>query len=126
MTTGEASVDKLASSIDSLAAASSRAGVTGGNAGRQLGEGFAHSVPQIASASGAIREFEGNIPIRAVERFMTTTLGMGPILSAAFPLVGGIAFAGMLTETGKKLYDFAKQFDPLLQAQNRFAESTKT
>lgn len=75
----------------------------GSKVGRSLGDGMSHAVPQVAAASGAIREFEGNLPIRAVERFLTTVLGLGPILSAAFPVVGAIAFAGILSEMLGKL-----------------------
>jgi hypothetical protein len=76
--------------------------------GRGLGDGMGHAVPQIAAASGAIREFEGNLPIRAVERFLTATLGLGPVLAAAFPIVGAIAFVGVVGEGIEKLYALYK------------------
>ena len=74
----------------------------------RLGQAHAHTVPQVAAASAVIREFEGNLPIRAVERFLTTTLGMGPVLQAAFPVVGAIAFTGVAIEMGERL---AQAFD---------------
>jgi hypothetical protein len=76
-----------------------------GSFGRTLGDGMGHAVPEIAAASGAIREFEGNLPIRAVERFLSTTLGLGPALAAAFPVVGAIALAGVLKEGVDKLVE---------------------
>lgn len=118
MTTGEASVDELATSIDRLAASSARAGSVGGGAGRQIGEGFSHSVPEIAAASASIREFEGAIPIRAVERFLTTTLGLGGALSAIFPIAGAYAFGEMILSTAAK-------YDPLIKAQAALSESNK-
>jgi hypothetical protein len=72
----------------------------------------------VAAASGAIREFEGALPIRAVERFLTGTLGLGPALSAIFPIVGGLAFAGMLAEVAKK-------HDPLIAAEKELLEANK-
>jgi len=72
----------------------------------QLGAAHSHAVPQVAAASGALRELEGHMPIRAAERFLTTTLGLGPALTAAFPLVGAIAMSGMLIEMGGRLVKF--------------------
>lgn len=86
----------------------------------QVGEAAEHSVPQIAAASGAIRVLEGNLPIRAVERFATSVLGLGPILQEAFPLVGLIATGelishvvesiGKTSEAEKEAAKQAKQF----------------
>lgn len=73
-------------------------------AGDALSSGMSHSVTQVAAASAAIREFEGNLPIRAVERFLSTTLDLGPILAKAFPVFGGIAFIGMLGKVGEELH----------------------
>lgn len=68
-----------------------------------------HVVPQFAAASGALRELEGNFDhnIRAAERFLSTTLGLGPILQAAFPVVGALAMGGVLVDIGEKLGKFA-------------------
>lgn len=63
-----------------------------------------HTVPQIAAASGAIRVLDGALPIRAVERFAVTTLGLGPILQAAFPVIGAIALGEVVVGMGEKLY----------------------
>lgn len=70
-----------------------------------------HTVSNMAASSAAIRTLEGNVTnnLRAVERFMATTLGLGPVLQKAFPIVGAIAFAGMIGEMGSKVYDFFKQ-----------------
>lgn len=53
--------------------------------------------------------------IRAVERFLTTTLGMGDALQKIFPVVGAIAFAGALVEAGKKIYDLYEKWSPVYQ-----------
>lgn len=75
---------------------------------KSVGHGTASSMQ---AASGAIRELEGNFTnnIRAVERFLSTTLKLGPIIQAAFPLVGGIAFLGLLAETSKKATEFFRE-----------------
>lgn len=80
-----------------------------------VGAGAAHMVPQFSAASGALRELQGNFDhnIRAAERFLSTTLGLGPILQAAFPLVGALAFAGVIFEMGKSLVKFGEEAEHL-------------
>src|SRR5256885_1201023 len=60
-----------------------------GNATKELGS---HTVTSMQASSAAIREAFGGSNIRAVERFLATTVGLGPILQKLFPLVGGAAF----------------------------------
>jgi hypothetical protein len=71
---------------------------------RAMGAAHSHAVPEVAAASGAIRELEGALPIRAVERFAVNVLGLGPILQAAFPLIGLIAVGEIFFEMGEKLH----------------------
>lgn len=70
-----------------------------------------HTVSSMQASSAAIRTLEGNFTnnLRAVERFMATTLRMGPVLQAAFPVVGAIAFGGAVFEIGKKVHEFFKE-----------------
>ncbi len=65
-------------------------------------------VGETKAVSGALREMEGHFGnnIRAADAFVAKTLGLGPVLQAAFPIVGGLAFAGIIEETGKKVYEF--------------------
>jgi hypothetical protein len=72
---------------------------------KAMGAAHGAAVPQVAAASAAIREMEGNIPIRAVERFAVNVLGLGPILQAAFPVFGLIALGSIAVETGEKLFE---------------------
>ncbi len=69
------------------------------------------TVTSVQAASGALRELNGDFTnnIRAVERFITTLPGVGSALQAAFPIVGGLAFAAMIGEVGKKIYDFQQR-----------------
>jgi hypothetical protein len=101
-----AQVDQLRAKVASLTAQLSGRG----NPGTALAEGMGHVVPPTTAASGAIRVLEGglNNNIRATERFLTTTLGLGPVLQAAFPLIGAIAFSGLLIGTIEKFHEFAK------------------
>lgn len=87
-------------------------------AGERVGAAFERSVPRVAAASGAIREFEGSLPIRAVERFLTDTLHLGPVLQAAFPLIGAIAFGEMIDH----VYD---QISKMVDGANHAADSIK-
>ena len=77
-----------------------------------------HQVPAMAASSGALRLLEGDYSnnIRAAERFVGTTLGLSPILEAAFPVVGAIALGGALVEMGKKAYDVEQDFVNLKSA----------
>jgi hypothetical protein len=70
-----------------------------------------HSVSSVQATSGALRVLEGNFTnnLRASERFIANTLRLGPILQSAFPLIGGLAFGGMLFEIGEKLHNFFKE-----------------
>ena len=71
-----------------------------------------HMVSSMASSSAAIRTLEGNFTnnIRAAERFIGLLPGMSKLVSAAFPLVGAIAFGGVLYEMGVKAEEFIKKF----------------
>src|SRR6185437_1275731 len=73
----------------------------------------AHSVSSMQATSGGLRLLEGNFQnnIRASERFIATTLGLGPVIQAAFPLIGGLAFGGMLVDNGIKAYEFFKKME---------------
>lgn len=63
------------------------------------------------AAVAAGKALEGQIfnNTRAADAFLINVLKLGPALKIAFPLLGGLAFAGMLADTGKKVYDFFKQ-----------------
>lgn len=69
-----------------------------------------HTVSNMTASSAAIRTFEGNIQnnVRAVERFLTNVLPLGPVLQAAFPVIGAVAFLGLVTEVSKKANEFFK------------------
>lgn len=67
------------------------------------------TVSQMQATSASVRALEGNPGIRAVERFLTTIPGVGKALMAAFPVVGALAFAGVLVDMGEKVADFAKK-----------------
>lgn len=69
-----------------------------------------HGVTNVQAVSGALRVMEGNMTnnLRAAERFLANTLKLGPAMQAIFPLVGGLAFLGVIGELGKKVYEFFK------------------
>ncbi len=55
-----------------------------------------YAVSEIQATSGALRTLDGNGGIRAAERFLATTVGLGPALQAIFPIVGALAFAEII------------------------------
>src|SRR5579872_5303004 len=77
-------------------------------ANAKIGQFGTHTTSNMRAASAAIRTLEGNVTnnVRAVEAFLSNTLKLGPALQAAFPIVGAVAFAGLIGEIGKKVYDF--------------------
>lgn len=100
----------------------------------ELGAAAEGSVPQMAAASAAVRLLEGNTTgsIRAAERFLSTTLNLGPALQAAFPIFGALAFLGVIEHvadvTSKFFADvfiYSKQaqqdYDLQVAANNRLA-----
>ncbi len=64
---------------------------------------------QSVSATLRVMEFNMTNNLRAAERFVANVLGLGPVLQKIFPVVGAIAFAGVIGEAGKRVYDFFKQ-----------------
>ena len=91
----------------SASAAASANKVAGGM--REIGT---HGVSEIQAASGAIRVLEGglNSNVRAAERFLTSIAGLGPALQKIFPLVGGVAIAGLLVKIGEEAYKAGQNF----------------
>jgi hypothetical protein len=76
--------------------------------GRTAKESGGHAVSGVQATSGALRVLEGglNNNLRAAERFTANVLGLGPILQAAFPVIGGLAFAGLLIKLGDEVKKF--------------------
>ncbi|HET9304876.1 MAG TPA: hypothetical protein VFO46_02505 [Candidatus Sulfotelmatobacter sp.] len=62
-----------------------------------------HQVSEIQATSGALRVLEGSGALRAAERFVATTLGIGGALQAIFPIVGAIAFGEAIFRAGEHL-----------------------
>ena len=98
--------DDTSKVLDQIEERMRRAAKPAAELGQKLGDGMGHAVPQVAAASAAIRLFEGQIPIRAVERLITMVPGLGAALQVAFPVVGGIVFGEMIVENIKKFHDF--------------------
>lgn len=67
-------------------------------------------ITEIQAASAAIRVFEGNQSIRAVERFITSFAGVGAVLQAAFPVVGAIALTEVVFRMSEAAYKAGQNF----------------
>jgi hypothetical protein len=78
---------------------------------RKVGEGSRATVSEMKATSSAVKALEGNFfnNTKAADAFLEKVLGLGPVLQLAFPIVGGLAFAGMLGEVGNKAYEFFKK-----------------
>src|ERR1700691_5179569 len=66
------------------------------------------TVSSMQAASASIRLLEGDISrnVRAVEKFITTIPGVGTALKAAFPVVGALAFAGVVARGIEEVVKF--------------------
>ena len=84
------------------------------DAGKEFGHG---TVSSMQASSAAIRVLEGGLTgnIRAAERFIAMIPGIGKALQAAFPVVGGIALAGVFVKIGEEA---AKALHTLSQIRN--------
>ena len=82
------------------------------NGQRQAGAAAHGTVSEVAAASAAIRGLEGNFgtSVRAGERFLVTTLKLGPILQAAFPVFGALAMIGILDQLVEHINHVAEAF----------------
>src|SRR5579862_1523150 len=69
---------------------------------REFGQ---HGVTNVQATSAALRVMEGNMTnnLRAAERFLANIKGVGPLLQVAFPVVGAVAFLGIVDELGTKV-----------------------
>lgn len=65
----------------------------------------------MVATTTVVREMNGHIlnSNRAVARFLSDTLGLGPAMQAIFPLAGGIAFGAMAVDLGVKVGEFFKK-----------------
>ncbi len=93
--------------------------------GTNMRQAGAHGVSAVQATSGALRVMEGglNNNLRAAERFAANVLGLGPILQAAFPLIGGLAFIGLLTKMGEEAKKF---YEEMRDAPEKMAGAWRT
>jgi len=98
--------ERLSASIDRTAASQER-----------LNLATRHTVTDVQAASAAIRTFEGTLPIRAVEQFVTKVLGFGPALQIIFPLVGAAAMIEVLDRMAEKVKGVYDNYISLKTAQ---------
>src|ERR1700733_8410763 len=68
-------------------------------------------VSEHKAVAAAVKALEGNVfnSTRAADAFIAKFSGLAPLLTAAFPVVGALAFAGVLGEVAKKIFDFFKE-----------------
>lgn len=86
--------------------------------GQGMASGLGHGVTGVQATSAALRTLEGNLQnnLRAAERFLANTLGLGDALKTAFPVIGAVAFGGVLSELvdrAEKLYEAYKKLQEL-------------
>jgi hypothetical protein len=78
---------------------------------RQVGKEAHGAVSGVQAVSGTLRVMEGNVTnnLRAAERWVASLPGVANALKAAFPVVGAMAFAGVISELGGKVRNFFKE-----------------
>lgn len=73
------------------------------------------TVSSMQASSAAIRVLEGGMTgnIRAAERFIGMLPGVGTALKAAFPVVGGIALAGVFVKIGEEVANAIRKIEQM-------------
>jgi hypothetical protein len=82
-----------------------------------------HAIPQTAAASAAVRALEGQTSIRAAERFLGGTVGLGSFFQAVFPIAGGFATIEMLTSLGEKVQAIRQAFKDMADEPQAVAQA---
>ncbi len=93
-------------------------------ASAKIREFGSHGVSSVQATSAALRTLEGGVTnnLRAAERFLATTLGLGNALKAAFPVFGAIALGGVVFELVGKLGEAYKAIVKLQEAPKRIGQ----
>lgn len=92
-------LQSLLQGVQSGSVAASTAQSNLSNAMRQTASGT-------MAANGALRTLEGSMfgATRAASSFLTTALGLGPVLQAAFPIIGAMALIDILYQVGNGFF----------------------
>src|SRR5579864_2341827 len=71
-----------------------------GEFGRRGSEFGKPLITEARATSAAMKTLEGNFfnNKRAADKFLESVLGLGPAMQLAFPLIGAVAFGGMVGE----------------------------
>lgn len=93
----QVSANAASGAVDGVSRSVKRLGTTG--------------VSDMQATAATLRTIEGGMTnnLRAAERFLASVLKIGPALQTLFPLVGAIAFAGVILRMGEELYAFFKK-----------------
>ncbi len=115
----EAALAKLTAALSGEAGAADQA--TSANtrlagAHRSAAGGAGELTNATRAVSGGFQELEGRIPIRALERFLSTSLGLSSVLAGAFEVVGAVALLGIVVELSRKAYEAEQNFVHLKSA----------
>jgi hypothetical protein len=83
------------------------------------------SARQGASAGIGILEGRMMSGNRAAAAFLTTTLGLGPAIQAAFPILGALAMGEVLIDIGKNAYEAYEKFISLSAVWDKLADDVR-
>src|SRR6185312_43713 len=81
-----------------------------GNAARGMAGG-------VLEARAAVQGLNGNLTTLAAGRWLSQIQALQPILNGMFPVLGAIAFVGVLDQVVEKTQKWVSAHDPLHQAQ---------
>jgi len=85
------------------------------SATREMTDATRATISEVSAASAAVRTLEGGIngSVRAAERFLTASLGLGPVLQAAFPVFGALALVEILGRMAEKVAKLSQDWGGL-------------
>ena len=123
--TAASTTSNITLSLDKLVVVTQKADAASrhlSDSAKKVGDAHEHAVKGTSAVSAAIRTLEGNITnnVQAAESFLSSTLGLQKVVEKAFPVVGGIALLGVLSE----LYSKAREtFDEFHEAPHKIEEA---
>jgi hypothetical protein len=118
-----AALQKRAAAIESQIASQTKTFGSTLRQAKKQEEPEKHTVPENAAASAFVRGAEGTLSVRAGERFLTSTLGLGGALQSIFPVVGGLAMVDIFTNLIDKTQEWHEKLQQFQDAPKLIASA---
>jgi len=104
-------MEEAVAAYEQLTAASTAAAASQREVAASMNSGASGTL----AANGAMRVLEGSMMggTRAAASFLSNTLGLGPVLEAAFPVIGAAALGMVIVDVAKEITKFSQNAEDL-------------